>query len=178
MTIREMELEDLPAVYALGRRLYTADRWPTLYRTWDEYDLVVQFASEGELCLVAEHDGAVVGFALGSLIEKRRSAWRYGYLEWLGVAPEVSGRGVARRLLQRLTDLFIDAGARMMLVDTEADNERAIEFFRRAGFGNPVDHVYLSKNLTSSAAYRERRTRTGAARRVRRPAVPPSPEEE
>jgi len=28
--VREMELEDLPAVYALGEAVFTADKWPSL----------------------------------------------------------------------------------------------------------------------------------------------------
>jgi len=44
--IREMSLQDLPAIFALGERLFPADKWPALYRTWDEYELAVHFASD------------------------------------------------------------------------------------------------------------------------------------
>ena len=97
--IREMSLLDLPAVFTLGERLFTADKWQALYRTWDEYELAVHFASDSETCLVAELDETVVGFALGTLLEKRESSWTYGYLLWLGVDPELSRKRVAARLL-------------------------------------------------------------------------------
>lgn len=157
LTIREMELEDLAAVYALGEKLFTADRWPNLYRTWDEYELVGIFSSDGDTCLIAELDDRLVGFALGTMIDKRNSAWVYGYLVWLGVDPSVKGRGIGKKLVSKLTDLFISFGARMMLTDTDGDNEQAIEFFRRQGFGNPQHHVYLSRNLTSHPSYVEHR---------------------
>jgi ribosomal protein S18 acetylase RimI-like enzyme len=157
VTIREMELEDLAAVYALGERLFTADRWPNLYRTWDEYELVGIFSSDGDTCLVAEQDDKVVGFALGTMIDKRNSAWVYGYLLWLGVNPAIKGQGVGQRLVKRLTNLFIGFGARMMLVDTDGDNKKAIEFFERQGFGNPQHHVYMSRNLTNHPTYIEHR---------------------
>lgn len=157
--IREMELEDLSPVFALGEALFTADLWPNLYRTWDEYELVQTFASDGETCVVAELDGKVVGFALGTLIDKRRSAWTYGYLVWLGVDPGVARRGVGKKLTNRLTEIFISLGARIMIVDTEADNEPAVQFFRRQGFGNETRHVYLTKNLTSHPEYIRRKTR-------------------
>ena len=48
--IREMELEDLYRVYALGELLYTAEDWPNLYRTWDETDLINNYTSDGEFC--------------------------------------------------------------------------------------------------------------------------------
>lgn len=166
ITVREMELEDLPKVFQLGERLFTAEKWPNLYRTWDEYEVIELFATDGETCLVAEMDDRVVGFALGTLIEKRRSAWTYGYLLWLGVDPEVGRRGVASRLVTRLRDLFIEQGARMILVDTDAENHNAISFFKGQGFGNETAHVYLEQNLTTHPAYVKRRAkrRLGATR--------------
>ena len=153
VTIREMSLSDLPAVYALGERLFPADKWPALYRTWDEYELAVHFASDGETCVVAELDEAVVGFALGTLLAKRGSAWSYGYLLWLGVDPGLARRGVAARLSERMTDLFINLGARMILVDTDADNEAALAFFRKQGFGQETPHLFLSRNLSRDPDY-------------------------
>ncbi|MCB1742930.1 MAG: GNAT family N-acetyltransferase [Gammaproteobacteria bacterium] len=150
-----MEIEDLPAVFALGERLFRAPDVPILHRTWDEFEVIDFFSSDSEFCLVAERSDEIVGFVIGTIIEKRRSAWTYGYLVWLGVAPEVEGKGVAHRLVSRITDLFIAGGARMMMVDTEADNERAIDFFENEGFGSPVEHLYLSKNLRHHPGYRK-----------------------
>lgn len=65
----------------------------------------------------------------------------------MGVQPTLKGRGIGRRLLAALTDLFVENGARMMLVDTAADNEGALTFFRNQGFGHELEHVYLSRNL-------------------------------
>lgn len=167
VTIREMELEDMPGVYALGERLFTAEKWPALYRTWDEYEVVELFASDGEFCLVAEaEDGQVAGFALGALLEKRRSAWSYGYLIWMGVDPDLKGKGVGRKLLQELTDLFIDAGARMMLVDTAGDNDGALRFFRSQGFGHELEHVYLSRNLVNHPRYLQKKAQQKTMRRT------------
>jgi len=177
-----MELDDLPAVFALGERLFTAQKLPTLYRTWDEYELLTAYASDGDFCLVGEVDGKVVGFALGTIMEKRRSAWSYGWLQWLGVDPEMKGRGVGRRLLNVLTELFIENGARMMLLDTEADNYDALRFFRNHGFGSEIEHVYLSRNLTDHPAYLRRKAEKEQAakkgRRRRGPgAIKPAPSE-
>ncbi len=156
VTIREMKLEDLAAVFHLGERLFTADRWPNLYRTWDEYELVGIFSSDGDTCLVAEQDDEVVGFALGTMIDKRNSAWVYGYLLWLGVDPDIKRTGLGKRLVDRLTNVFIDFGARIMLTDTDGDNKNAIRFFESQGFGNPQHHVYMTRNLTHHPAYVER----------------------
>ena len=156
--IREMELEDLYRVYALGEQLYTAEDWPNLYRTWDETDIINNYTTDGEFCWVAETDtGEIVGFALGAMLEKRRNSWVYGWLDWLGVHAAWQGKGVGKRLLDKLTDLFIEQGARMILIDTEADNQQALRFFQKEGFGNPNEHVYLSRNLTRDSEYLKRK---------------------
>lgn len=152
-----MSIEDLAPVYALGERLFTADRWTNLYRTWDEHEVINNYVSDPDTSLVADLDDRVVGFALGTMIDKRRSAWMYGYVMWFGVDPEFRGHGIGERLLKKLTDSFIREGARMLLVDTDAENLGAIRFFQRNGFGNLQDHVYMSKNLTGSAAYEKHR---------------------
>lgn len=159
--IRQMELADVAPTYELGRKLFTADRWPTLYRTWDEYEVVSLYANERDNCLVADRDGAVVGFALGSILEKRGEPWTYGYLLWLGVDPERTRRGLGRRLIEGLMERFIAAGARMMLVDTEADNEAAVALFHRVGFDHERPHVYLRLNLTNHPTYRRLRGEDG-----------------
>ena len=142
-----MQLNDLPGVFRLGQRLFTAEDLPTLYRSWDDHEILELFRSDEETCLVAECDGEIVGFALGCMMDKPRSAWRYGWLEWLGVAPGYKRHGIARRLLNQLTQLFIDREARIMLVDTDEGNADALAFLRQTGFGQETRHVYLSRNL-------------------------------
>jgi ribosomal protein S18 acetylase RimI-like enzyme len=178
VSIREMELDDLPAVYALGERLFTSEKWPNLYRTWDEYELVGFFAADSDTCLVAEIGDDLVGFILGTVIDKRKSAWSYGYVVWLGVDPDRARRGVASRLLERLTQIFVELGVRILMSDTDAENEAAIAFFQRQGFGNMSNHVYMTKNLqqkspsqaaqTSKKAKAGRRGPTAAARTGRK----------
>jgi ribosomal protein S18 acetylase RimI-like enzyme len=155
--IRQMQLKDIPAVFELGQALFTAEQLPTLYRSWDEHELVALFDSDEETCLVAEAGDRVVGFALGRMMDKPRSAWRYGWLEWLGVEPRHKRGGVATRLLNQLTGLFIDRDARIMLVDTDAKNHGALAFFRKNGFGQEIRHVYLSQNLENHPKYLQKK---------------------
>jgi ribosomal protein S18 acetylase RimI-like enzyme len=155
--IREMRLDDLPAVFALGQKLFTAEDLPTLYRSWDDDEVMQLFGSDEETCLVALADDRIVGFALGSIMEKPRNAWRYGWLEWLGVDPAFKRYGIATRLLNQLTSLFIRRDARIMLVDTYEANQDALAFFRKNDFGQELQHVYLSRNLDDHPEAVERR---------------------
>jgi len=129
--------------------------------------LATLFASDRETCLVAESDNTVIGFALGTLLEKRGSAWNYGYLLWLGVDNTIARKGVATRLFDRITDIFIRLGARMIMVDTDADNEIALSFFRSQGFGHESPHLFLSRNLSHDPDYIRHRSlpRTTVARK-------------
>jgi ribosomal protein S18 acetylase RimI-like enzyme len=152
LKIRPMEIDDLAQVFHLGERLFTARAFPNMYRTWDEYEVVGLFQSDSEFCFVAEADEQLAGFALGTVISKTSSAWKYGYLIWMGVDPVHSRQGIAERLLRHFREAMLEEGARMLIVDTEADNLPALRFFRKMGFGNPQEHIYLSMNLSARQA--------------------------
>jgi ribosomal protein S18 acetylase RimI-like enzyme len=92
-----------------------------------------------------------VGFALGTTITKSHSAWKYGHLVWLGVAPEFQRLGVAQKLFNRFKDIMLKSHVRMLLVDTEAENLPALHLFRKLGFGNPQQHIYLTMNLAAES---------------------------
>jgi ribosomal protein S18 acetylase RimI-like enzyme len=94
-------------------------------------------------------------------MEKPCSAWRYGWLLWLGVEPRLKRSGIATRLIKQLTVLFIDRDARIMLADTASKNHSALAFFRRNGFGQEIRHVYLSQNLETHPRYLEKRDEAG-----------------
>jgi ribosomal protein S18 acetylase RimI-like enzyme len=147
VSVHPMKLNDIPEIFTLGQRLFTAEKFPTLYRCWDEHELVQLFATDEDTCLVAEAEDRIVGFALGRIMEKPRSAWRYGWLLWLGVDPKFQRHDVATRLINQLTAKFVELDARIMLVDTDEHNQRALKFFRKHGFSQERKHVYLSQNL-------------------------------
>ncbi|HNX42727.1 MAG TPA: GNAT family N-acetyltransferase [Candidatus Aminicenantes bacterium] len=146
--IRSMTIDDLAPVFHLGERLFTAQTFPTLYRTWDQYEVVSLFQEDSDFCFVAEgEEGELLGFVMGTTIEKSRSPWSYGYLVWLGTDPEAQTQGVATRLFHAFHDRMEEEGVRMLIVDTEADNHPALKFFDKMGFGSPREHIYLSLNL-------------------------------
>ncbi|MBW1983052.1 MAG: GNAT family N-acetyltransferase [Deltaproteobacteria bacterium] len=148
LSMREMEIDDLAEVFHLGEKLFTARDVPNLYRNWDEFEVVTLFQRDPELCLVAELNSQIVGFALGTTVSKSQSAWKYGHLVWLGIDPELHRQGIAEKLFQYFKEVMLENGVRMLLVDTEADNLPALHFFRKMGFGNPQQHIYMSLNLS------------------------------
>ena len=148
LIIREMTIDDLSEVFHIGEAVFTAEFSQSLYRTWDEYEITTLFNSDSELCLVAEREERIVGFALGTTVEKHHSAWKYGYLVWLGVRREGQKGKVGQNLFLELKRRMREQGVRMILIDTDAENTAAIRFFRKMGFGNDQQHVYMTLNLS------------------------------
>ena len=151
LRIREMTIDDLSEVFHIGESIFTADYSQSMYRTWDEYEITTLFNSDNELCLVAELDEEILGFALGTTVEKHHSSWKYGYLVWLGVRSGLQKGGVGDGLFKEIRRRMQEQGVRMIIIDTDADNEAGIRFFKKQGFGNPQEHVYMTLNLSRTS---------------------------
>ena len=145
ISIREMQLDDLAQVYHLGERLFTRDRYPFLYSTWDKREVVGHFNTEPQLSLVADADGVLAGFIIGTLIAK--ASRTYGYIVWVGVDMSFQSSGVANVLYDRLVARMADAGAHQLVVDTDASNIPALRFFAKKGFEDEREHVVLTLDL-------------------------------
>ena len=148
LRIREMAIDDFPEVFHIGEKVFTAEYSQSLYRTWDEYEITTLFNTDGELCLVAEVGDHILGFALGTTVKKHLSPWKYGYLVWLGVRRDIQHGGVGSGLFKEIKRRMKEQGVRMIIIDTSADNEPAIRFFRKQGFDTIHEHVYMTLNLT------------------------------
>merc|ERR1712039_542841 len=111
ITIRNGGCDDLNGIYTVGNQIFTA-KSVNLYNFWDEDTVLEFYQSDSEFCLVATHRDEeqdvekVIGFALGTTIQKPHSSWRYGYLCWIGSAPDYQGIGVASQLYEVMVELF------------------------------------------------------------------------
>jgi len=148
--IRQMEIDDISAVYHLGEQLFTSEEFPILYRTWDQFEVTDYFTSDPDYCLVAETEpgGKIVGFAIGTTIEKEGTAWKkYGYLSWIGVDEAFQRTNLGIRLYRKLEQRLRRSGVRMIIADTDAENLPAISFFKSIGFTDSSQHVWLVKTI-------------------------------
>lgn len=146
--IREMEIDDISSVYHLGERLFTSEEYPILYRTWDPYEVTDYFTSDPNYCLVAETEGLIVGFILATTVEKQGTAWKkYGYLSWIGVDEEYQRTGLGQRFYRKLEERLKKDGVRMVIADTDVENDGAIAFFKAMKFSLTSKHQWLAKTL-------------------------------
>ena len=157
-----MDIDDISQVYHLGETLFTSEEFPVLYRTWDPFEVTHYFTSNPEYCMVAEIDDRIVGFVIGTTVEKEGTAWKkYGYLVWIGVDDRYQRKNLGSRLYRRLEEKFLKDGVRMMIADTEADNKKALSFFKDEGFSLTSNYIWLAKTLRRRNNNTETRKKQG-----------------
>jgi ribosomal protein S18 acetylase RimI-like enzyme len=87
--------------------------------------------------LARERDGELVAYAAVNVVTTSTVfAWseRAGDLETLVVADAERGRGLGARLLQDVREELARRGVQEVVLHVLADNDRAIDFYRREGF--------------------------------------------
>lgn len=122
IALRAMRLADLPTVMQLEEELFAPDTWTVaMYR-----DELAQ--TDTRHYLVAEDDGAVVGYA--GLIAYDDEA----HVATIGVTGTRQGEGIGAQLLDALL-AEADRRSPVVLLEVRADNGHAQELYRRRGFG-------------------------------------------
>jgi predicted GNAT superfamily acetyltransferase len=81
--------------------------------------------------LVAESDGVLAGFLVGFLSPAQPEG---AYIHFVGVAPQLRGRGLARRMYSLFFVQAQDAGATWVEAVTGPVNTGSIAFHRALGF--------------------------------------------
>ncbi|MEM3051365.1 MAG: N-acetyltransferase [Candidatus Bathyarchaeia archaeon] len=147
--IRQMALEDLSKVWHLGEKIFTPSYLPFTYRTWNVDELLSLFNNAPDLCLVAEEAKTrkIVGFALGVILKRPQSPWKYGYFNWVGVQKIRQKMGVGKKLYNELEKRFKQKGARIAIVDIESGNAAGMRFVKKLGFKQAESYVWFSKNI-------------------------------
>ena len=89
--------------------------------------------------MVAEEERRIIGFSSLRRVEARKAE-----LSGIAVLASATGKGVGSRLLRKALDAARKRGFNSVSVKTESTNERAISFYRKAGFtesGRAVERV-------------------------------------
>jgi [ribosomal protein S18]-alanine N-acetyltransferase len=122
VTVRDMTLDDVPAVSALEQRLFPVDAWP-LQMFLDELS-----QPETRRYLVAQGSDGIVGYAGLMCIEPIAD------VQTIAVVPEYEGRGIGTTLLTTLIEEARRRRAADVLLEVRADNPRAQQLYVRFGF--------------------------------------------
>ena len=120
--LRPMRWWDIDAAIAIERALFP-DAW-SVETFWAELAGV----PETRHYLVADHDGAVVGYA--GLFTTRHQA----DVQTVAVAPDHQGEGLGATLLRALLDEAARRGCAEVLLEVRVDNVPALTLYERFGF--------------------------------------------
>ncbi|MEM2081048.1 MAG: N-acetyltransferase [Candidatus Bathyarchaeia archaeon] len=133
----------------MGEKIFTPSYLPFTYRTWNVDELLSLFNNAPDLCLVAEEAKTrkIVGFALGVILKRPQSPWKYGYFNWVGVQKIRQKMGVGKKLYNELEKRFKQKGARIAIVDIESGNAAGMRFVKKLGFKQAESYVWFSKNI-------------------------------
>jgi ribosomal protein S18 acetylase RimI-like enzyme len=128
--IRILEDTDLGGITALDEKIggeYRPEVW--------ERRVGYYLRRDPEAQMVAEAAGKVVGFMLG---EVRSGEFGLeeptGWIEVLGVDPEVRGQEIGRRMAERMLEHFRERGANKVLTLVDQSMADIAAFFTRLGF--------------------------------------------
>ncbi|WP_067564673.1 GNAT family N-acetyltransferase [Nocardia acidivorans] len=130
IAIVPMGLGHLRQVLDLGYEVFDTSTKP--YTSWSLTSVAEHMDSPSRSCWVAVDSDRVVGFVLGSMEFELRDDW--AYLEWIAVAPDTQGRGIAGRLMSACCDTLFQAGARRIVTDVEIHNTASAALMKRNGF--------------------------------------------
>lgn len=163
LSLRPATAADVPAITAIYRPNVAEGVASFEYEPPDATEMARRqeaILSAGYPYLVAEIDGAVVGYAYASAY-RSRPGYRFTCENSVYVAPAAKGRGVGKALLSRLIDDCAERGYRQMIaVIGNLGNHGSIALHRACGFtvvgvlpsigwkhGRWIDSVLMQRSL-------------------------------
>lgn len=153
MTIRPATAADVPHVLPMVERIaalhesWDPDKYGFLpnvaqmYRGW----LTSRANDARSVFLVAERDGTVVAFLVGT-IEREIPIYRlseFGFIHDVWVEPAYRNEGVGRQMTMLAIERFRAMGVRQIRLDTAAKNDAARGLFASCGFRPTVTEMLL-----------------------------------
>ena len=124
MNLRDFRMGDFEAVYRLDQACFE----PGIAYARSELRRFLSLSTAQ--AIVVEIGGRIVGFAVGYL-----SVHQLGHVVTLDVAEENRGAGIGSALLTELLRRFEAAFVTEVKLEVDMENEAAIAFYERFGFG-------------------------------------------
>lgn len=144
VTIRPMTAGDFGAVYQLGSLYF--DRTAIPYNYWSIGNVAKHLETSGDLCLVAEENGQIVGFLLCD--ENFEADEQTAYIEWLAVDSEHRRAGLGRRLAEEALARVAELGKTRVVLEVAAPNTASRALAEQLGFEEEVSVTYFAKQVS------------------------------
>jgi len=150
LMIRPAEPRDIPAMAVLRSHHWeTPAYWEPRVENYLFGRQSPQLALAERAMFVAEQDSDVIGFVAGHLTRRYQCD---GELEWINVAPDHRGRGIAGSLLMAMAQWFTQKNARRVCVDVVPENTVARRFYSAHGAVLLNPHWMVWEDITRMVA--------------------------
>jgi ribosomal protein S18 acetylase RimI-like enzyme len=84
---------------------------------------------------IAEENNEIIGFAIGRIKEKDHKVIdKEGYLEEFFVTEQMRGKGIGKKLFDKIVEEFKREGCKSIGTDAYATNTKALKYYRKLGF--------------------------------------------
>jgi phosphinothricin acetyltransferase len=145
VVLREFRWSDVPAVTAIYRHAVEHTVATFDLEAPGETVLAEKFGHIRELghpLIMAEQDGACVGYAYASTY-RPRPAYRFTCEDSVYLAPELQGQGIGSRLLGALIEASRSCGFKQMIAVITAERANSIRLHEKHGFAMIGRHPQL-----------------------------------
>lgn len=142
--VRKAAVEDLDAIQELSIRLSEKEEEefdPTIDPEWNSTEDATEYFGEritenNGFAMVAEEDGKVTGYTIGSITETEeyRDDLKVAELETMYILPKYRGKGIGTELVNQFNSWSEEKDADRLRVEATAQNKDAIRFYRENGF--------------------------------------------
>lgn len=131
IAIRVASEADIPGMAAIRAREWESQSyWDDRVGGYLRGTRSPQQALAERACLVAVHDGRIVGFVAG---HRTRRFGCDGELQWINVLPEYRGQGIAGRLVTIMLSWFGQRNMNRICVNVASENAAARRLYSQYG---------------------------------------------
>ncbi len=125
ITIEDLSLRFLDRLYEIEKQCFDEE-------AFSKQQIAYLIRDYNSIGLVARLDNEIVGFAIAG-IEVRRNA-RFGHILTVDVAPAYRRKGIAKKLLTQIEDLFKQKDVRECRLEVREKNTAALSLYEKLGY--------------------------------------------
>ncbi len=105
-----------------------------------------QIQKEGNACLVAEHNGRIVGYIITYVLSCSFGIQKSAWIPMVGVKPEFMGRGIGQEMGESIMKYYKNMGIKNIYTSVRWFDGDVLSFFKKLGFDRS-EFINLRKNF-------------------------------
>lgn len=131
VNIRPMVMDDIDPILEIDKKIVGAKRAASY-----SYPDIEHLKGEVDFSFVAESNGEIVGFILGTHLHIGDPVSEVGLIQIVGIDTDYRRQGIAQRLVNALVNVARTRGLKTVRVMVRDDDTQLSDFFTHIGFGS------------------------------------------